>query len=148
MNTLLDPLIIASSALLGKKSNLEVAHDHTFTVGMGEWVVHNSNGQICGDDVNFDSKQVQEKYKHASDFGVTGNYNKVNAARFQQAIRDFIDAPTTNEISGTYRGQPATHFFDPATNQDVIIDPNNNFISGWRLSIEQIRYLLTRGNVQ
>src|SRR6266516_1321565 len=29
--------------------NLEVAHDHTFTVGAGQWVVHNSN-EPCGVD--------------------------------------------------------------------------------------------------
>jgi hypothetical protein len=28
--------------------NLEVAQDHTFTVGAGQWVVHNSGGE-CGD---------------------------------------------------------------------------------------------------
>jgi len=29
--------------------NLEVAQDHTFTVGMGQWVVHNSGGEDCED---------------------------------------------------------------------------------------------------
>jgi hypothetical protein len=38
--------------------NLEVAYDHTFTVGAGRWVVHN----LCGSDVNFETSQVQHEY--------------------------------------------------------------------------------------
>jgi Colicin D/Pretoxin HINT domain len=126
--------------------NLEVAQDHTFTVGDGQWIVHN----LCsGKDINFDPKNLQHTYnKHASDFGITDNWNKANGQKFEQTIRDFVDAPTTVGLPGTYRGNPVTHFFDPSTHQDVMIDPYNNLVAAWQLDEDQVHYLLTYGNVQ
>ena len=43
--------IVPGSAVM---YNLDVAHDHTFTVGMGEWVVHNLNAPCGGGDPSLD----------------------------------------------------------------------------------------------
>jgi hypothetical protein len=60
-------------------------------------------------------KQLQSKYKHAADFGVTGPYNKANAARFSAAIHQHINSADTIRINGTYRGEAVTHYLNPST---------------------------------
>jgi len=57
--------------------NLEVAQDHTFTVGVGEWVVHNCNPDL-----------IQ-------------NQQARNAA--QRTINSFIDHLTPDDLSGAWR---------------------------------------------
>ena len=98
--------------------------------------------------VSFDAKKLQHEYKHAHDYGITGNWNNTNKAAFEQAIRDQMDAART-PILGTYRGNiQVYHFFDPKTGVNTMIDMAGNFIGGWKLSPEQIENLLRSGNIQ
>jgi hypothetical protein len=107
-----------------------------------------------GDEIveaTFDSTQLQAKFKHAEAFGIEGSWNKVNADKFKQAIQDFIKSPETQTIKGSYgRGAqeiPVIHKFNPTTGQNVILDTKGNFISGWKLSPDQIRHLTTTGKI-
>jgi RHS repeat-associated protein len=91
-------------------------------------------------------RQLQSKFKHASDFGVTGNYSKANAERFSEAIQRHINARGTRAISGTYRGNAVTHHVDPSTGLNVI-SRNGEFVSGWRLGSGQLRNVLKHGGL-
>ena len=93
------------------------------------------------------AKQLQKKFKHAKDFGVTGNYSKANATEFSSAINQHINSPGVRTIQGTYHKQPVTHFLDPSTGLNVISDPAGNFISGWRLSPGQLQNVLKHGGL-
>ncbi|WP_106538141.1 colicin D domain-containing protein [Haloactinopolyspora alba] len=84
--------------------------------------------------------------KHAPDFGVTGNYSKANAARFSEAIHQHINASGTRSISGTHRGNSATHHVDPSTGLNVVAR-NGEFVSGWRLSPDQLSNVLKHGGL-
>ena len=97
--------------------------------------------------VSATAKQLQKKFKHAADFGVTGNYNPANAAKFDAAIRQHIDSGATNAIRGTYKGNPVTHHVDPATGLNVIVDANGNFVSGWKLGSSQLQHVLNHGGL-
>jgi hypothetical protein len=92
-------------------------------------------------------KQLQAKFKHAEDFGVSGNYNPSNAARYEAALEEHINAPSTQTIQGTYRGVRVIHKFDPLTNRNVIMDTSGNFVSGWKLSPDQVKALTTTGKL-
>ena len=94
-----------------------------------------------------DLQQLQSKYKHAGDFGVTGNYNSDNAQAFGDAIEQHVNSQDVQEIDGTYRGNPVTFFLNPNTGLNVITDTNGNFISGWKLSPDQFNYVLTTGKL-
>lgn len=91
-------------------------------------------------------KQLQAKFKHAADFGVTGNYNKTNAARFSAALNEHINAPGTQVITGTYHGDAVTHYLDPTTGLNVIAR-NGTFVSGWKLSPAQLSNVLQHGGL-
>jgi hypothetical protein len=97
---------------------------------------------------SFDPRNLQHEFKHAPDFGVTGNWNNTNRAAFAQAISDHIDnAPIV--IQGTYRGTtPVTHYYNPATNLWAAVDSNNQFAAGWNLYPSQYNDLIQNGNVK
>ena len=92
-------------------------------------------------------KKLQAKYKHAKDFGVDGNYSKANAAKYSEALTKHVNDPGTQTIQGTYRGSQVVHKFNPVTGNDVILDTDGNFVSGWKLNPDQARCVTTTGNL-
>lgn len=98
--------------------------------------------------VNFETKQLQKKFKHAEDFNVPGNSNTEGLKAFEQALKDHIDDPLTQQITGKYRwNQDVYHYYNPETNIDVMTKMDGNFISGWKLSETQMSDLIGGGNV-
>ncbi len=93
------------------------------------------------------SKQLQAKFKHASDFGVLGNYSKANAGRFSSAINQHINSAGIRTINGTYRGQSVIHYLNPSTGLNVISNPAGQFISGWRLNPAQLQNVFKHGGL-
>jgi len=93
------------------------------------------------------SKILQKKFKHAADFGISGNYSKATADEFDKAIQKHVNKPGIQVITGTYRKDPVTHYFDPATDLNVIVSPGGEFISGWKLTAAQKTHVTTTGNL-
>jgi len=93
------------------------------------------------------STQLQAKFKHAEDFGVFGKYSRSSATKYEDALREHVQAPTTQTIQGSYRGLKVIHKFDPLTNRNVIMDMDGNFVSGWKLNTDQIKALTTTGKL-
>jgi RHS repeat-associated protein len=93
------------------------------------------------------SKQLQAKFKHASDFGVSGNYNKINSSNFSSAINQHINSTNVQTILGSYRGQPVTHYLNATTGLNVIASPSGNFISGWLLNPAQLQNVIKHGGL-
>jgi hypothetical protein len=98
-------------------------------------------------EVTIDTAQLRSKFKHAADFGVTGNPNKANLAAFQDAIDAHIADPANRVIQGTYRGNPVTHIVNPSSGINVLVAPDSSFISGWKLNPAQLKNVLTRGSL-
>lgn len=99
--------------------------------------------------ITFAEKQLQSKFKHAVDFGVTRQWGAGAAAEFKAAINAHISDPATIVINGTYREtQLATHFYNPNTGVAVIRDASGEFLSGWRLYASQVKDLLHNGNIR
>jgi hypothetical protein len=97
--------------------------------------------------MNFSAKQLQKKFKHAKHFGVTGNYSAANAVKFQSAMEAHIADPATKIIQGMYRGQLVIHFVNPQTGLNVIQDASGQFLSGWKLTAEQLKHVLLNGKL-
>ena len=97
--------------------------------------------------VNTNARQLQKKYKHAKDFGVTGNYNKANATKFNSAINKHINSSGVKTIKGTYRGSPVTHYVNPKTGLNVMTTPKGAFVSGYKLNAAQLRNVTQRGSL-
>jgi hypothetical protein len=97
--------------------------------------------------LGFTRSQLQHGFKHAKDFGVGGNANNKTLSEFSSALQSHVDAAGTRAIQGTYRGNPAMHHVDPSTGLNVIRDSSGNFLSGWKLSPQQLQHVLTTGKL-
>lgn len=95
----------------------------------------------------FSLTQLQKKFKHAADFGVSGPANKVNLAAFEAAMKAHLADPSVVAISGTYLKKPATLHVHPDTNLAVIVDGTGTFQSGWKLSPQQQMHGLILGRL-
>jgi len=97
--------------------------------------------------LNTTAKQLQKKFKHAIDFGITGNYNTANAAKYSAAINQHINASGTQVIQGVYRNanNPVTFYLNPTSGLNVLTTRSGQFISGAKLNSNQIKDILTKG---
>jgi hypothetical protein len=127
--------------------NFSVANTPSYFVGSDGLWVHNAKCNIPSRYMQFERSQLQHEFKHAKDFGVTGNPNNQTLAAFQMAIETHVSAPSTKVINGTYKGKPATHYVDPSTGLNVFRDAAGNFWGGWKLSPAQLKYVLTTGDL-
>jgi hypothetical protein len=91
--------------------------------------------------------QIERKFKHAKDFGVTDARGKAGYEKLEQAVKSHMDDPATLHISGTYRGQPAVLNYNPGTNRVVVQKPNGEFVSGWSPSQAQSQHILEQGKL-
>ena len=146
-NTAIAPIL----QRLRKAINSELADGFTGFGGVGDFSGGGASDSWGGPEnrkaINATSQQIQKKFKHASDFGVDGNFNKQNAAKFEQAIQDHVNDPGSKAIDGTYHGQPATIYVNSSSRLAVITDKAGNFISGWKLSEQQLQHVLTTGKL-
>jgi RHS repeat-associated protein len=110
----------------------------------------NQAGSAIVSSIKIGQKSLQHAFsqKHAKDFGITGNWNKANAALLEKALANHMTSSGTIIIKGTYRGnQPVYHFYNPSTGLWSITDLQGNFIAAWRLYPSQVKDLLTNSNV-
>lgn len=106
--------------------------------------VEGASSRVLG----FTERNLQKGFtKHGADFGISGNWNPSRAAEFAQAVNQHINSAGVKVITGTYRGMRVTHYVNPKTGLNVIADQSGKYVSGWRLSAEQLESVLTSGRV-
>ncbi|MCI5060225.1 MAG: hypothetical protein MRY79_04045 [Alphaproteobacteria bacterium] len=76
-----------------------------------------------------------------------GNRNNKTLGEFTKAIERHVKSPDTIVIKGTYRRQPATHYYNPKTGINLMRDGQGNFWSAWKLGQEQAKNILKRGSL-
>ncbi|WP_390254972.1 colicin D domain-containing protein [Brenneria goodwinii] len=103
--------------------------------------VPNVSTGIISESVAFSTKQLDKKFKHAADFDVTTTRkNGDTIAEYQTAIKSHLDNKATYE-HGTYLLVPESKvFFNPQTNNVVVVDKSGNFVSGWKLDPQTKQY--------
>jgi hypothetical protein len=99
-------------------------------------------------DCTIANRQIQKKYKHAPDFGVSGNYNLENAQLFKDKVIEHMKKTSTQIIEETFKNIEVTHYFDPETGLNVFFNRDNKkFISGWLLKDDQLDNMVNRGSL-
>ena len=144
------------SQRIGEKKNKEFDHESTNKheqTGFKHFI--EVDGALLKKEIklpdDYNSPKLRKKFdSHKVDFGMEDmNYNKANADIFKQKIIDHIKQDDIIVIAGTHRGtEKVIHYFDKKTKVNVMKDTNGNFISGWKLDLDQIKSLETKGNVQ
>ncbi|EFM7812617.1 colicin-D [Escherichia coli] len=87
------------------------------------------------DSGRFSRKQLDKKYKHAGDFGISDTKkNRETLTKFRDAIEEHLSDKDTVE-KGTYRREKGSKvYFNPNTMNVVIIKSNGEFLSGWKIN--------------
>ena len=110
------------------------------------------NGIVINADITVDSipktqftdQKLQHEFKHASDFGITGNWNKSMAAEYQQAIQSHINS-ATDVYASKYRGADVYVYFNNSTGIGAYVDCQGSYVGGWKFSSNQISYHQNNG---
>ncbi|WP_058487085.1 colicin D domain-containing protein [Defluviitalea phaphyphila] len=76
--------------------------------------------------LNISEKQLQKKFKHAIDFRIKENFNKINVKLFKEAIINYVNS-ATDIFKSTYRGQYVYVYLKDGLG--VYTDLSGNFIS-------------------
>ncbi|EJE0326119.1 hemagglutinin repeat-containing protein [Salmonella enterica] len=93
-----------------------------------------SGASIISDSVVFSTKQLDKKFKHAIDFDViTTKKNPDTLKQYETAIKNHLNDKSTSE-NGTYGFvKDSRVFFNPNTNNAVVIDKSGEFITGFKV---------------
>jgi hypothetical protein len=80
-------------------------------------------------------KQLDKKFRHASDFGVmTTKKNPETLAQYEAAIKAHMRSTSTTQ-QGTYGFvKNSKVFFNSTTNNAVVLDASGNFVTDFKLS--------------
>ncbi|HFI5335244.1 TPA: colicin D domain-containing protein [Serratia liquefaciens] len=87
------------------------------------------------DSGRFTRKQLDKKFKHASDFGIADTKkNSVTLTQYRDAIEAHLkDRDTVKK--GTYRREKESKvYFNPKNMRVAIIKANGDFLSGWKIN--------------
>ncbi|MDV8023883.1 colicin D domain-containing protein [Rhodococcus sp. IEGM 1330] len=98
-------------------------------------------------DVTFDAGQIEKKFKHAADFGVSEPRGSDGFRHFTERVREFMVDPKTEHISGTYRGDEVLLSVNPDTKLIVVQGPDGRFVTGWEMSEDQMASVLSEGRL-
>lgn len=123
--------------------NLEVEGLHTYLVGADGVVVHNGY-DVCF--IGYPWKKLQHLYKHATDFGLSGNWNINQGKIFANALIDH--KARAQALPGVYRGNnQGTHFYEASTGLWQFVGLDGNVIAAMKLGAGQVSDLFTKGHV-
>lgn len=87
------------------------------------------------DSGRFTRKQLDRKYKHAVDFGISDTKkNSETLTKFRDAIEAHLADKETVE-KGTYRREKGSKvYFNPKSMNVVILKANGDWLSGWKIN--------------
>ncbi|MEP7290478.1 MAG: colicin D domain-containing protein [Chloroflexota bacterium] len=97
--------------------------------------------------ITFTERQLQKKFKHASDLGISDSYSKESAKAFADALNDHVADLDVQQIVGTFRRRAVIHYFKEATSIDVLTEADGTWISVWKLNDKQRKNLVERGSL-
>jgi hypothetical protein len=92
-------------------------------------------------------QQIEKKFKHAGDFGITEPKGASGYKTFADTIDRFVKDAETTRVVGTYRSQPAVLNYNADTRLVVAQSLDGTFICGWRMSEDQLRNVIERGSL-
>ncbi|WP_239353042.1 colicin D domain-containing protein [Snodgrassella communis] len=93
-----------------------------------------ATNSVASELIEITQKQLDKKFKHAADFGIiTTKKNPETLSQYEAAIKNHM-GNTATKSQGTYGFVTDSKvFFNPNTNNVVVIDKSGNFVTGFKL---------------
>jgi hypothetical protein len=105
--------------------NLEVQQDHTFTVGVGQWVVHNSDGPSCAPGTSYQQLSDAASQPDRNGFTRSGRALQKHSARPGGATTWGVDNATSAQLNTpSYVNPIGQDIVD-----DIVTSPNTSWTS-------------------
>ncbi len=127
------PLLLGSIGAIGKLRELLAAEEGAAASDLPE--------------LNAARSQLEAKFYHASDFGVTEPRGAAGFDAYGKAVDSFVSDSSTIRTAGTYRGNPAILNYNPESRLVVVQAPSGEFVSGWQMSEQQVLNVIERGSL-
>jgi hypothetical protein len=103
--------------------------------------VANKNGNFISELKDVTQKQLDKKFKHAVDFGVTSTKkNPETLADFHDAIKSHMSNSDTFKLGSYGFVKDSNVFFNPNSNNAVVLGESGNFITGFKLYSTSAQY--------
>ena len=100
-----------------------------------------SANSLAGELTGITQKQLDKKFKHAADFGITTTKkNPETLGQYETAIKNHMGDSATKP-QGTYGFVKYSKvFFNSSTNNAVVLDSSGNFVTGFKLTPGTAQY--------
>ena len=100
-----------------------------------------SANSLAGELTGITQKQLDKKFKHAADFGITTTKkNPETLGQYETAIKNHMGDSATKP-QGTYGFvKDSKVFFNSSTNNAVVLDSSGNFVTGFKLTPGTAQY--------
>jgi hypothetical protein len=110
-----------------------------------DFVAAETAGDLPG--LSVGRSQLESKFKHAADFGVTDSRREAGFDACGKAVDSFVGNSSTVRVSGTHRGNSAILNYNPTSRLVVVQSPDGAFVSGWQMSPGQLQNVITGGSL-
>ncbi len=87
----------------------------------------------------YNTSKLQHEFKHSSDFGINGSWNKASGEAFKNALVNHVNTSDTI-LKSTFRGDDVIVYFNKTTGLGTYFDLSGNFVSGWKLNPNQLHF--------
>lgn len=81
--------------------------------------------------VKFTLSQLQKKYKHAEDFGLSSSYSKLNAKKYQEAIIAHLNDVNTRQFGTYLYSKQSKVYYNDTTGMVVVLNVKGDFITAF-----------------
>lgn len=100
-----------------------------------------SANSLAGELTGITQKQLDKKFKHAADFGITTTKkNPETLGQYETAIKNHMGDSATKP-QGTYGFvKDSKVFFNSSTNNAIVLDSSGNFVTGFKLTPGTAQY--------
>jgi len=106
-----------------------------------DWQKLSTTVKIGDNSLQFKNAQLEKKFKHAKDFGISSNWKQSQAddltKRFMGRIVSHIRSKDTKEIIGKYHGQKGKLYYNSNTRLLAFFE-NGQFVTGHKLEGRQL----------
>jgi hypothetical protein len=90
-------------------------------------------------------ERIEAKFAHAGEFGVNQSRGRRGFEAFEASVRRFVADGSTKRIVARYLGDQVILSYNIDSRLVVIQKLTGEFVSGWRMSGKQLRYVLRLG---
>lgn len=125
-------------------ANFDSTEENMFFIG-------GNNGLFASRELKLEEEALSHVYnKHAEHFGLNKSAKQRGSFEHLDSLEQILYEHIWScyPIKGTYRGNPATHYFDRDSKRNVVVGSDGYLIAAFKLSPRQEQHVLMTGDLK